>query len=108
LKSKWGLSIYKNQAGVDFRYFRKCRHFENILFELGAVDYIWLPTFILIRFWEIIKFLTNRARESPCIKIYTGHFTSDNKPDGIENATHNTLASLTRILFFLFKTFRKF
>jgi hypothetical protein len=44
----------------------------------------------------------NGARESPCIKIYTGHFTSDNKPDGIENATHNTFALLTRILFFFY------
>jgi ABC-type phosphate transport system substrate-binding protein len=24
-------------------------------------------------------------------KIYTGYFTSDNEPGGIENATHNTL-----------------
>jgi hypothetical protein len=39
MKSKWGLSIFKNKDGVDFRYFRKCYHFENILFELGAVDY---------------------------------------------------------------------
>jgi hypothetical protein len=23
----------------DFGHFRKCRHFENMLFELGAVDY---------------------------------------------------------------------
>jgi hypothetical protein len=33
----------KNQNGVDFRYFRKRPHFENILFELGAVDYRRLP-----------------------------------------------------------------
>jgi hypothetical protein len=26
----------KNQDGADFR---KCRHFDNILFELGAVNY---------------------------------------------------------------------
>jgi hypothetical protein len=25
------------------------------------------------------------------LKKYTGYFTSDNEPDGIENATHNTL-----------------
>jgi hypothetical protein len=44
MKSKWGLSIKKNK---DFRHFRKCRHFENILFELGTVDDSRLPIFIL-------------------------------------------------------------
>jgi hypothetical protein len=29
-----------------------------------------------------------------------GYFTSDNEPDGIENATHNTFAKLTWIFFF--------
>jgi hypothetical protein len=43
----------KNKDGVDFRYFWNCRHFENILFELGPVDYSRLSIFILIRFWEI-------------------------------------------------------
>jgi hypothetical protein len=43
----------KRLDGVDFRHFRKCRHFENILFELGAVDDTRLPIFVLIRFWEI-------------------------------------------------------
>jgi hypothetical protein len=57
----------KNKDGVDFRYFRKCRHFENILCELGAVHYSRLPIFIFTRFWEIRKFLTNWLRESPCI-----------------------------------------
>jgi hypothetical protein len=48
----------KNKYGVDFRYFRKCRHFENVLFEPAAVDYSRLPIFVLIRFWEIrIKFI---------------------------------------------------
>jgi hypothetical protein len=65
--SKWGLSIEKNKDGVGFRSFRKRRHFENNLFELGAVDYIQLPIFILIQFWEIRKFLTNGLRESACI-----------------------------------------
>jgi hypothetical protein len=58
----------KNIDGVDLRYFRKRHHFENILFELGAVDYGRLPIFILIRFWAIRKFLTNGLRESPCIQ----------------------------------------
>jgi hypothetical protein len=31
------------------------------------------------------------------ILYYTGYFTSDNEPDRIENATHNTFATLTRI-----------
>jgi hypothetical protein len=31
--------------------------------------------------WNVIKLL---------IQKYTGYFTSDNAPDGIENATHNT------------------
>jgi hypothetical protein len=59
----------KIEDGVDFRYFRKCRAFENILFELGVVDYSWVPIFVLIRFWEIRKFQTNGLRESPCIKF---------------------------------------
>jgi hypothetical protein len=42
-------------------------HFENILFELGAVDYSRIPIFVLIRFLEIRKILTNGLRESPCI-----------------------------------------
>jgi hypothetical protein len=33
----------------------------------------------------------------------TGYFTSDNEPDGIENATHNTFAKLTWIFVLLFK-----
>jgi hypothetical protein len=69
MESKWGLSILKNKGGVDFRYFRKFRYFENILFELGAVDYSRLSIFVLIRFWEMRKFLTNGLRESPCIYI---------------------------------------
>jgi hypothetical protein len=60
--------LKKNKDGVDFRHFRECRHFENISFELGAVDYSRLPIFILLRFWEIGKFLTNGVRESP---VYT-------------------------------------
>jgi hypothetical protein len=27
--------------------------------------------------------------------FYTGYFMSDNEPDGIENASHNTFAKLT-------------
>ncbi|CAH1372394.1 unnamed protein product [Tenebrio molitor] len=50
-----------------WRRFPRCRCFENILFELRAVDYKRLPIFVLIRFWEIKKFLTNGLRESPCI-----------------------------------------
>jgi hypothetical protein len=50
MKSKWGLFIKKNKDGVDFRSFWKCRHFENVLFELGAMDYSRVPIFILIRF----------------------------------------------------------
>jgi hypothetical protein len=68
MKSKWSLSIKKNKDGVDFRYFRRCRYFKNILFELGAVDYSRLSIFILIRFWEIRKFLANGLRESACIR----------------------------------------
>jgi hypothetical protein len=37
--TKGAFLLKKNKDGVDFRYFRKCRHFENILFELGAIDY---------------------------------------------------------------------
>jgi hypothetical protein len=46
-----GLFYLKNEDGVDFRYFRKRRYFENILFELRAIDCSRLPIFILIRFW---------------------------------------------------------
>jgi hypothetical protein len=28
---------------------------------------------------------------------YTGYFTSDNEPDGIENATHNTFQYIVRV-----------
>jgi hypothetical protein len=38
----------KTKDGVDFRHFRKCCHFENNLFELGAVDHGRLPIFIII------------------------------------------------------------
>jgi hypothetical protein len=51
VESKFEIKI---KDGVDFRYFRKCRHSENILFEPGAI-------FTLIRFWEIRKFLTDMA-----------------------------------------------
>jgi hypothetical protein len=37
------------------------------------------------------------------LKRYTGYFTSDNEPDGIENATHNTIAKLTGIFVFSFE-----
>jgi hypothetical protein len=37
----------------------------------------WLPIFILIRFWEIRKFLTNVLRESPCIVGKTDFFFKD-------------------------------
>jgi hypothetical protein len=35
--------------------------------------------------------------------MYTGYFTSDNEPEGIENATHNTFPKLTWIFVFSFK-----
>jgi hypothetical protein len=38
MKSKGAILLKKNKDGVDFRHFRKRRHFENILFELGAVN----------------------------------------------------------------------
>jgi hypothetical protein len=55
----------KNKDGVDFRYFWKCRHFENILFELGPVDYSRLSIFILCN--TILGNLVNGLRESTCI-----------------------------------------
>jgi hypothetical protein len=58
----------KNEDGVDFRYCRKCRYFENISFELAAVDYSQPPLFILIRFCKIRNFLTKGLRESACIQ----------------------------------------
>jgi hypothetical protein len=69
MKSNGAFIFKKNKDGVDLRHLRKCRHFENILFELGTVDDSRLPIFILIRFWEIRKFLTNGLRESACIDL---------------------------------------
>jgi hypothetical protein len=37
----------------------------------------------------------------------TGYFTSDNEPDGIENATHSTLAKLTWMIVLFFKKQKK-
>jgi hypothetical protein len=45
---KMGPFYLKNKDGIDFRYFRKCRHFETISFQLGVVKYRQLPSFILI------------------------------------------------------------
>jgi hypothetical protein len=67
--------LKKNKDGIDFRYFRKCRHFKNISFELGVVDYSQLPIFILIWFWEIKKFLMNGLRESACRYMRTVRFS---------------------------------
>jgi hypothetical protein len=50
LNSKFNV---ESKYEVKMGYFRKCRHFENSLFELGTVDYSRLPIFVLIRFWEI-------------------------------------------------------
>jgi hypothetical protein len=61
-------NLKKNKNDVDFR---KSRHLENILFELGAVDYSRLIIFIVIRFWEIRKFLTNALPE---ISLYNTYF----------------------------------
>jgi hypothetical protein len=36
----------------------------------------------------------------------TGYFTSDNEPDGIENATHNTFAKLTWTFIFHLKNIK--
>jgi hypothetical protein len=69
---KMGPVYLKTQRWRRFPYFRQYRHFENILFELGSVDYSQLQIFILIRFWEIKKFLTNGLHESACIKYIPG------------------------------------
>jgi hypothetical protein len=36
----------------------------------------------------------------------TGYFTSDNEPDGIENATHSTFAKLTWMFVFFSKNIK--
>jgi hypothetical protein len=79
-----GSFYLKQKDGVYFRHFSKCRHFESILFELGAVHYSRLPIFVLIRFWEIRNFLTNRLRESACI-LYTRNWICS----GIKHSGHN-------------------
>jgi hypothetical protein len=56
----------KNQDGVDFRYFRKRPILKIFYLNLEQSIIVQLPIFILIRFWEIREFLTNRLRESPC------------------------------------------
>jgi uncharacterized membrane protein len=38
---------------------------------------------------------------------YTGHFTSNNDPDGIENATHNTFLRLMWIFVFYLKNIKQ-
>jgi hypothetical protein len=38
-----------------------------------------------------LEFLTETKKKEQANKFFGGHFTSDNEPDGIENATHNTL-----------------
>jgi hypothetical protein len=38
---------------------------------------------------------------------YTGYFTSDNEPDGIKNATHNTFSKEPDILISVASFFRK-
>jgi hypothetical protein len=60
----------KNKNGVGFRYF-PCVAILKIfyVFEFRAVNYNRLPIFILTRFWEIRKFLTNGLRESACISF---------------------------------------
>jgi hypothetical protein len=37
----------------------------------------------------------NVMLKTSLVNTYTGYFTSDKEPDGIENATHNTLAMQT-------------
>jgi hypothetical protein len=37
-----------------------------------------------------LEFLTETKKKEQANKFFGGHFTSD-EPDGIENATHNTL-----------------
>jgi hypothetical protein len=39
----------------------------------------------------------NVMLKTSLVNTYTGYFTSDKEPDGIENATHNTLAFQTWI-----------
>jgi hypothetical protein len=48
-----------------------------------CVHYKCFRVIITIRFYD--------SRRHTC----TGYFTSNNEPDGIENATHNTFAKLT-------------
>jgi hypothetical protein len=38
-----------------------------------------------------LEFLTEKKKKEQANKFFGGYFTSDNEPDGIENATHNTL-----------------
>jgi uncharacterized membrane protein len=40
--------------------------------------------------------------------MHTGYFTSDNEPDRIENATHNTFTTPTWMFVFLFKKRRTY
>jgi hypothetical protein len=45
-----------------------------------------------------LEFLTERKKKEQVNKSFGGYFTSDNEPDGIENATHNTLRKKAGLL----------
>jgi amino acid transporter len=46
---------------------------------------------IILFYFCGIEWLSNYFKQT----LYTGYFTNDNDPEGIENATHNTFAKLT-------------
>jgi hypothetical protein len=52
----------------------------------------------LNKFFKVIVQLPSTRGQSYI--NYTGYFTCDNEPDGIENATHNTFPKLTWIFLF--------
>jgi hypothetical protein len=56
-------------------------------------------------FTIVMKFILFRVQHKNDVYLcgYTKYFRSDNEPDGIENATHNTFAKLTWTFIFLFK-----
>jgi hypothetical protein len=54
--------------------------------------------FIFPHFIRKTRQLIRNKIENVFIKAnYTGYFTSDNEPDGIENTTHNTFAKVNVI-----------
>jgi hypothetical protein len=71
----WDGRWNRKKAQTVYHYFKR---------QFRSIKYI-------IFYFCGIEWLSNYFKQT----LYTGYFTSDNDPDRIENATHNTFAKLT-------------